>query len=383
MPRRSLIAVLVVLGALLAMPASALASADVTDADVSLRLAPDASLLVNERLTVRLRGHLSRVLPRHPAVRGRGDRREQHQHPRGEPRLPAGRLHDLRLHGPDGQVRRHAGAGRGAIRIVWHHNASNEQRTFILSYRVAAREHVRAHDDVIDVYWKVWGDQWDFSLDHLTADLKNPALDPANPLYRVWGHPRDVEGKTVRGQGEATLEASDIPAHQFVELRVTIPRAKGQDVSAAGEHSGNGLPAILAEEQGLTDDFNSPWNKTKRFVAHHAELLAGLVTALLLLILALMLWLAREHPTSTGKYVPEPPDDASPALAYGLATRGRGLEQHGARHAARPGRARLLRHEERDHRGREARPRHLEGRASGRAEARDLRAGDARRSSTS
>ena len=43
MPRRSLIAVLVVLGALLAMPASALASADVTNADVSLRLAPDAS----------------------------------------------------------------------------------------------------------------------------------------------------------------------------------------------------------------------------------------------------------------------------------------------------------------------------------------------------
>ena len=93
-------------------------------------------------------------------------------------------------------------------------------------------------------------------------------------------------------------------------------------MSAAGEHSGNGLPAILAEEQGLTDDFNSPWNKTKRFVAHHAELLAALVTALLLLTLALMLWLAREHPTSSGKYAPEPPDDASPALAYGLANEG-------------------------------------------------------------
>ena len=47
---------------------------------------------------------------------------------------------------------------------------------------------------------------------------------------------------------------------------MTIPRTKGQDVSAAGVHSGNGLPAILKEEQGLTDDFNSPWNKTKRFV---------------------------------------------------------------------------------------------------------------------
>ena len=35
-----------------------------------------------------------------------------------------------------------------------------------------------------------------------------------------------------------------------------------------------------------------------------------------------MLWLTREHPTSTREYVPEPPDDASPALAYGLAHEG-------------------------------------------------------------
>ena len=47
-----------------------------------------------------------------------------------------------------------------------------------------------------------------------------------------------------------------------------------------------------------------------------------LIIALLLLLLAAMLWLAREHPTSSPKYVPEPPDDASPALAYGLAHEG-------------------------------------------------------------
>src|SRR6185295_17839527 len=182
--------------------------------------------------------------------------------------------------------------------------------------------HVIAYDDVIDVYWQVWGDQWDFDLGHLSANLQDPALDPANPLYRVWGHPRGVEGKTVRGAGQATLEASDIPAHQFVEMRVTIPRTGAQGVGAAGKGNGNGLPAILKEEQGLTDDFNSPWNQTKRFVAHHAELLAALITSALLLALALMLWLAREHATSTSKYVPEPPDDASPALAYGLAHEG-------------------------------------------------------------
>jgi uncharacterized membrane protein len=138
----------------------------------------------------------------------------------------------------------------------------------------------------------------------------------------VWAAPRSVEAKTTRGDGEASLQASGVPAHQFVELRVTVPRQPGRNVDGAKTHSGNGFPGISAAEQKATDDFNSTWNKTKRFIAHHAELLAALITALLLVALGLMLWLSREHPTSASKYLPEPPDDASPALAYGLAHEG-------------------------------------------------------------
>ena len=323
--KRGLLAVGVAIAAILAIPGAASAkSADVTDADVSLRLARDASLLVNERLTFDYEGdyHASyRDIPLSPNeaidTNSISVREGNRSYQRG----------GCTTFGCTDQTGRFGVTSTpDAVRIVWHHNASNERRTFNISYRVAAPDHVRAFDDVIDVYWQVWGDQWDFSLDHLTANLKDPALDPSNPLYRVWGHPRDVEGKTVRGRGEATLEASDVPAHQFVELRATIPRQPGQAVGAAGVQKGNGLPAILAEEQGLTDDFNSPWNKTKRFVAHHAEPLAGIVTVLLLLALGLMLWLAREHRSSAPEYVPQPPDDASPALAYGLAHEGEDSE---------------------------------------------------------
>ena len=38
--------------------------------------------------------------------------------------------------------------------------------------------------------------------------------------------------------------------------------------------------------------------------------------------LFLLARMATEHPTSTPKHLPEPPDDASPALAYGLAHEG-------------------------------------------------------------
>jgi hypothetical protein len=101
-----------------------------------------------------------------------------------------------------------------------------------------------------------------------------------------------------------------------------VPRQPGQNVSGARVVAGPGFQAIAAEEKRFDDEFNSPWNKTKRFIAHHAEALAAAIAALLLLVFGLMLWLAREHPTSAPKYVPEPPDDASPALAFGLAHEG-------------------------------------------------------------
>jgi uncharacterized membrane protein len=318
--RRALIVVLAAVAAFAALPASALASADVTNADVTLRLARDTSVLVSERLSFDYEGtyHASyRDIP-----------------------LPSGATIDLntisvregnRLYQPGGcttygctdQTGRFGVTptpdGSGA-RIVWHHNASDQRRTFVISYRLD--KVVDAYDDVLDINARVWGDQWDFSLDHLTARLRSPLLDPGNRTYEVWASPRSVEAKTVRAAGVAGLQASNVPAHQYVELRVTVPRPPGLNVDGAKTHSGPGFPGISAAEQKATDNFNKPWNKAKRFIAHHAELLAALVTALLLLILALMLSLTREHPTSTSKYMPEPPDDAGPALAYGLAHEG-------------------------------------------------------------
>ena len=305
---------------MLALPASALASADVTDANVTLRLARDSSVLVSERLAYTYKGDYNASYRDIPLANGatidpnsvsvrEGNRLYQ---PGGC--TTYGCTDRTGLFGvtttPDGS----------GVRIVWHHNASNERRTFVVSYRLD--KVVDAYDDVLDLNARVWGDQWDFSLAHLTAQFRSPLLDPANRTYAVWASPRSVEAKTIRGPGVAGLTATGVPAHQFVELRVTVPRPPGLNVSGAKTHSGNAFPGISAAEQKATDEFNKPWNKFKRFVAHHAELLAALITALLLLALALMLYLAREYPTSTGKYVPEPPDDASPALAYGLAHEG-------------------------------------------------------------
>jgi uncharacterized membrane protein YgcG len=57
-------------------------------------------------------------------------------------------------------------------------------------------------------------------------------------------------------------------------------------------------------------------------VAEHALLLALILAALALLVMFVLDRLAREHADDVPEYVAEPPDDASPALAYGLAREG-------------------------------------------------------------
>src|SRR5215208_1023716 len=83
-----------------------------------------------------------------------------------------------------------------AYRIVWHYRASYEERTFTLRYRLKGL--AVAHDDVVDVYWQVWGDEWQEPLDLLGAAVVLPG-DASKGEVKVFGHPASVSGKTSLG----------------------------------------------------------------------------------------------------------------------------------------------------------------------------------------
>ena len=322
--RRLVIPVLLALVAtLVAAPPAVAKTADVIDADVSLRLAPDGSLLVTEALTFDYQGHFEgsyRDIDLNHGERIEGVTVTQD----GREFEPGGNT-ILGSHDRPG-VYGTEELGSGRFRIVWHYRATDEQRVTTISYRVI--DAVVAYDDVLDIGWGVWGQEWDFDLERLTATFANPALDPDDPLYRVWGHVVDVDeaeridGETTRAQGEATLEAEDVDSGAGVELRVTMPRDPARDYPAARHEQGEGLPEILAFEEDLTADFNSPWNRFQRFVSKHAFLLSLGIAAVAWLLQFLLMWLARERDAGVPEYVPEPPDDAPPAVAYGLAHEG-------------------------------------------------------------
>jgi uncharacterized membrane protein len=327
-PRRAL-CTLVALALSLVFAASAFGkTADVTDADVALRLAPDGSLLVTERLTFNYDGKFEGSY--RDVVLLHDERITDVKLSQDGSEFKPGGNTALRSHdrpGVFGTTEVTDDDGHRAVRIVWHYRASDEQRTTTISYRVI--DGVVAYDDVLDIGWGVWGTEWDFDLEHLTAGFANPALDPADPLYRVWGHvfdsngePSRVDGETVRGTGEATLTADDVSSGTGVEIRVTMPRDPAENYPAARHETGEGLPDILAFEQDLTDDFNSPWNRFKRFVSKHAFALSLGIAAIAWLLTLLFAWLARERDSGVPEYLPEPPDEATPAVAYGLAHEG-------------------------------------------------------------
>jgi uncharacterized membrane protein len=132
-------------------------------------------------------------------------------------------------------------------RIVWHYRAAYEERTFTVRYRLNGL--AVAHDDVVDVYWQVWGDEWEEPLGSLEATMILPA-GAGKGEVKVFGHPASVSGKTSLGPDKVspTLIASDVPAGQFVEMRVVFPRELLTSTGGARVEPGDGLGEIMEEE---------------------------------------------------------------------------------------------------------------------------------------
>ena len=129
------------------------------------------------------------------------------------------------------------------VRVVWHYQAQDEERTFTIAYRF--RSLAVAHDDVVDVNLKVWGGSWSVPVEALRAEMVLPKpVSVANPLYRAWGAPASVHGVVTRSRRGAVLQASNVPAHQYVELRTVFPRRLLASTAGAQAKAGTGFQKV-------------------------------------------------------------------------------------------------------------------------------------------
>ena len=209
--------------------------------------------------------------------------------------------------------------------MVWHYTATDETRIFAPS-TTASPASCKAYDDAVDLYWKVWGDEWEGSLDALAATLTLPhPVDVSRE--RVYAHPGHVEGVVVPGAEQIRLGARDVPREQYVELRALLPR----DVLDANPTGAQVIhePAwdrIQEEERKDYADAQRDADRVAAVVDHPA--LAGFGTVAGGVLLGLLVWplayrrYGREPdvPGTAIEYLPDPPDDAPPGVAQALTT---------------------------------------------------------------
>ena len=105
------------------------------------------------------------------------------------------------------------------VRVVWHYDKTKTEKTFTLVYDV--KNAITAYDDVLDVGWTVWGDQWQFWLDDLGAQIATPdGSDPTEAWVSSFSAPDS--GAIAAGQqprGTRALGADPEIADGDGELR--------------------------------------------------------------------------------------------------------------------------------------------------------------------
>ncbi|HEY7380987.1 MAG TPA: DUF2207 domain-containing protein, partial [Gaiella sp.] len=299
-------------------PAADARSYSLEQADVQVRVEPDGSLRVEERITVAFVGSYTF---------GYRDIRHRDRETvddvsvlEGSTVFGPGAPMELEPGGPPGTFGTQERDGR--LRVVWRFQATDETRTFTVRYRM--RGLAVGYDDVVDVNLKVWGDEWEQRLARLTAVMAGPG-----EVVRAWGHPVWVRGDVTLDGARALLRALDVPAKQFVELRALYPRSAFSSTAGMRVEDGPGLGKIVGDELEDAATFERDRDRIDEAIAHPwrtALILLGLATIPALLVAGVVFWAyGRELRTGYDReYEQEPPTETQPALVPTLLRQGGG-----------------------------------------------------------
>ena len=312
--------------ALLAAALAALALAGAADAksfslpqaDVSVQVAKDGSLVVDELITYSFSGPFSGGYRDIPLRKGesidgvRVSENGRAYRPGGCTRARLRRRRRARSERPSSATR---------CAIVWHYQASDELRTFAVHYRL--RGVAVAYDDVVDVNLQVWGSEWEEPLGRLTATETRARQDPHG-----LGPPRlRARRRPARGQARAPAGAE--------RARRPVRRASHRD-PALGVHarplgmrvaSGNGLAEIVAEETADAARFEKDSERIENAKQHPWRYALYLLLARhgpgVPVVGGVFWFYGRELETGYDReYEQEPPTDTEPALVPTLLRQG-------------------------------------------------------------
>ena len=198
--------------------------------------------------------------------------------------------------------------------IDWSFEASNEDRTFTISYLVTNA--VQVHNDLAEIYWQFIGDEWDQRTESAVVTLYLPG-ETASDQVKVWGHgPLHgyvglIDSTTVR------WEVEDLSPGTFLEGRVAFPK---ELVPGSDNFTGrDGLPDMLKDEERWARQANLKRTVTRIDFFLGPVILLGMLGWLITAVIK-----SRRHPDAyNGDYYRELPAEYSPSEAGYLVRKGR------------------------------------------------------------
>jgi uncharacterized membrane protein len=191
-----------------------------------------------------------------------------------------------------------------AVLIRWGFSASDETRTFRISY--VLDDVVTVYNDVAELYWKFIGTGWDRPSEDVRVTVRLPGSVPVEQI-RAWGH-GPLQGDVRPVAGGAVLTVRNLPASKMVEGRLVFPREVV--AQARNRKAETALPRILKEEGAWANQANRA-----RALARAGRLASGGVPLIVLLGWFVLYFRFGREPTPRvpDEYYRELPGTYSPA----------------------------------------------------------------------
>jgi uncharacterized membrane protein len=135
--------------------------------------------------------------------------------------------------------------GHGSYEIVGKlPKPTPEKVNFVLSYEYYGG--TKVYNDVSELHYKLWGEEWDRELDSFAATVTLPTENGDDISY--WFHPDDYTIEDNKQGDVIYIEADNIPANNWYEIRAVFPRIANPDSELVSIQDQDVLDKIIAYE---------------------------------------------------------------------------------------------------------------------------------------
>jgi uncharacterized membrane protein len=206
---------------------------------------------------------------------------------------------------------------RDEFYVKWFYRASNENRTFVLSYRVT--DVLKVYPDVAEVYYQFIGTGWDHGAGEVTVTVKLPEGARSDDV-RAWAHGPLWGNVSIEDAATVRLDISNLPKRRYWEGRVLFPARLVPGLALAGTVPQ--LNNIIAEETQWAKEANEARIRAQQqLAARNERWLTWSIIFAVVSIAGILFWIPvyRQHgkayrPTFRGKFYSDIPTDLPPAL---------------------------------------------------------------------